>query len=91
VIAIEAAQRDLFLRRAQLPVHVTMIGAAVRLDGQAAVGPQLSLRAETIRRLQNRDQLRRANRTDRTDDPRPSRITRNSDKRKASNRTMVGT
>jgi hypothetical protein len=42
-----------------------MIGAAVRFDGQAAVGPQLSLAAEAVRRLQNRNQLRCANRTDR--------------------------
>src|SRR5450756_3079297 len=42
-----------------------MIGAAVRFDGQAAVGPQLSLAAEAVRCLQNRDQLRRANRADR--------------------------
>src|SRR5579863_539485 len=65
VIAIEPAQRDRPLRRAQLPIDVAMISAAVCLDSQTAVSPQLPLGAKAIRRLQDRDQLRRADRANR--------------------------
>ena len=33
VIAVEPAQRDWPLGRSQLPLDITMVGAAVRLDG----------------------------------------------------------
>ena len=65
VIAVEPSQRYLLLRRSQLPIDLTMIGAAVRLDSKAAVGPQLPLGAEAMRCLQDRDQLGRADRTNR--------------------------
>ena len=65
VIAVEPAQRDLSLRRSQLPIDITMIGAAVRLDSKTAVSPQLPLGPEAIGCLQDRDQLGRADRTNR--------------------------
>src|ERR1700687_2012260 len=37
VIAVETAQRYLLFRWSQLPLDITMIGAAVRLDGKTAV------------------------------------------------------
>ena len=49
VIAVEPAQRYLLLRGLQLPIDTTVIGAAVRLDSKAAVGPQLPLGAEPVR------------------------------------------
>src|ERR1700675_1589630 len=65
VIAVEPAQRHWSLRGLQLPFHVPMIGAAVRLDGQSAVRPQLPLGAEAMRRLENGDQQGRADRSNR--------------------------
>src|ERR1039458_8020797 len=44
-----------------------MIGAAVRLDSKTAISPQLPLGTETMRCLDDRDQQRRADRTDRGD------------------------
>src|ERR1700682_6236259 len=67
VIAVEPAQRYLPLRWSQLPFHITMIGAAVRLDGKTAVSPQLPLGAEAMRCLQNRDQLGCTDRPNRGD------------------------
>ena len=42
-----------------------MIGAAVRLDGQTTVSPQLPLGAKTMRRLQYAQHLRRPDRANR--------------------------
>jgi hypothetical protein len=58
-VLVQSANRDLLLRSLQLPLDIPVIGAAVRFDGKTSVGPQLSLAAEAVRRLQNRDQLRR--------------------------------
>jgi hypothetical protein len=55
VIAVEPAQRYLPLRWSQLPIDIAVIGAAVRLDSQTSVGPQLPLGAETMRCLQDGD------------------------------------
>src|ERR1019366_6053881 len=65
VIAVEPAQRYLLLGWLQLPIDIAVIGTAVRLDPQTAEGPQLSLGTEPVRRLQNRDQLGRADRPNR--------------------------
>src|SRR5260370_28939479 len=56
VIAVQPAQRYGPLRRSQLPLDTTMIGATVRFDSQAAVGPQLPFGAEAMWHLQDRDQ-----------------------------------
>src|SRR5438128_5439473 len=63
VVAVESADEHRFLGAHQLSVLEAVIGAAARLQGQPAVGPELTFAAEAVRRLYPPDQLRRANRT----------------------------
>src|ERR1019366_10244094 len=58
------AQRYGSLGSLQLTLHVVVFPAAVRLQSQAAVCPQLSLGAKPMWRLQQGDQQSRPNRTD---------------------------
>ena len=55
-VAIQSANRDLFLHSLQLSVDTAVISAGLRLDAKSAVGPQLPLGAETVRGLQNAKQ-----------------------------------
>jgi hypothetical protein len=64
VIAIQPANRGRLLRALQLSLNESLFGAAVRLDPKSAVGPELPLGAETMRCLQQSDQLRRPDRAD---------------------------
>src|ERR1700726_4064088 len=56
VVSVQSADRALLLRSLQLPVHTTVISAALGLDAKTAVGPQLPLGAETVWGLQNAKQ-----------------------------------
>src|SRR5215468_5459179 len=60
----------------ELAFHHMMVGAAVHLDAQTAVSPQLSLGAKPVRGLQNAQQHRRSDRTDRRNlaEPFPSPV-----------------
>src|SRR5713101_3973298 len=64
-IRVQPANRNLLLCPFELSFHHPVIGAAVRLDAQPAVGPQLPLGPEAVRGLQNAQQLSRTNRADR--------------------------
>jgi hypothetical protein len=52
-ILVQSADLDRFLFPLQLAVPHLMIGAAVPLDAETAVRPQLSLGAEAVRGLHN--------------------------------------
>ena len=65
VILIEPAQLLGFLGTLQPSSHVTVLRAVVRLNRETAVGPQLSLGAETMRGLDQRDEQRGSDRADR--------------------------
>ncbi len=56
---VQPANLDMLLLPFELAFHHMMIGAAVHLDAQTAVSPQLSLGAEAVRGLQNAQQHRR--------------------------------
>ena len=64
-VAVQRANRDLFLRSFELPADLTVIGAALCLNAQSAVSPPLPLGAETVRGLQKAQQYGGTNRTDR--------------------------
>ena len=64
VIFVEATKRRWFLRTLQLTIHVAVLRTVMCFYPQTAVGPQLSLRAKTMRCLNQRDQHSRPNRTD---------------------------
>src|SRR6266699_2582334 len=65
VILIEPTQLLWFLGTLQLSSHVTVLRAVARLNRETAVGPQLSLGAETMRGLDQRDEQRGSDRADR--------------------------
>jgi hypothetical protein len=48
-VAVQSTNGDLFLRSFELPVDLTVIGAAMRLGAKSAVRPELPLAAETVR------------------------------------------
>src|SRR5580658_578532 len=75
-VAVQSANGDLFLRSFELPVDPTVIGAALCLDAQSAVGPQQPLGAETVRGLQNAQQYGGPDRADRRNlaEPFPGRV-----------------
>jgi hypothetical protein len=52
------------LRTLQLSIHITMLGAVVRLQPQTTVGPQLPLAAEAVGRLHLGQQQRSPKRAD---------------------------
>ena len=52
-VAVQSANGDLSLGSFELSVDLAVIGAALCLDAQSAVGPQRPLGAETVRGLQN--------------------------------------
>src|SRR5207237_8181936 len=56
VVAVESADEHRFLGAHQLSVLEAVIGAAARLQGQPAVGPELTFAAEAVRRLYPPDQ-----------------------------------
>src|SRR5450631_3241391 len=64
VILIESANLLWLLRPLQLSVHVTILRAVVCLYCQTAVGPQLPLASEAVRRLYKGHQLRGPKRAD---------------------------
>src|SRR5713101_908931 len=66
-VLVQSANGTLFLRSLQLPVHTTVIGAALCLDAKSAVRPQLPLGAETMRSLQDAKQHGGPDRADRGD------------------------
>src|ERR1700730_546594 len=64
MILVESTKLLRFLGSSQLPVDVAVLRTVVRLQPKTAVGPQLSLGAKTVERLNQRDQLSRPNRAD---------------------------
>ena len=64
VIAIQPANRSRLFRALQLSLDETLPGATVPLDPKSALGPELSLGAETMRWLHQSDQQSRPDRTD---------------------------
>src|SRR5271169_3965803 len=64
-IRVQPANLSLLLGPVELSSYHPVIGAALRLDAQPAVGPQLSLGPEAVRGLQNAQQLGRTNRANR--------------------------
>src|ERR1700737_193514 len=64
VISIQPTELLRFLGAMQLSTHKTVLRTVVRLNAQATVGPELSLAAEPVRGLHQRDQTGGANRTD---------------------------
>src|SRR6202042_3454216 len=75
-VAVQSANRALFLDSFELPMDLTVISAALCLDAKSAVAPELSLAAETVRGLQNAQQHRGADRTKRRNlaEPFPGRM-----------------
>ena len=51
VILVQTTNADLLFAALQLPVEVAVFSAGAGLQGQSAVGPQLSLGTKTMRRL----------------------------------------
>src|SRR5271157_1121018 len=51
MIQVQAANEHRLFAALHLAVHHVIVGAAARLQGQPAVGPELALAAETMRRL----------------------------------------
>src|SRR5215472_5141257 len=70
-ILVQCADLDRFLFPLQLAVHHLMIGAAVPLDAETAVSPQLSFGAEAVRGLHNAEQHGRPDRTNRRNPAEP--------------------
>src|SRR5215472_1609526 len=70
-ILVQSADLDRFLFPLQLAVHHLMIGAAVSLDAETAVSPQLSFGAEAVRGLHNAQQHGRPDRTNRRNPTEP--------------------
>src|SRR5450432_3132674 len=66
-VSIQFANRDLLPGFMQLALHRTVVGAAMHFDGKTAVLPERSLGPKTMRCLDQRNQQRRPNRTDRRD------------------------
>jgi hypothetical protein len=64
VILIQASDLLRFLGTLQLSIDIAALRAVVGLNAQATVGPQLSLAAESMRGLHQRDQARGSNGTD---------------------------
>ena len=64
-ILVQPADLDRFLLPLQLAFHHLMIRAAVALDAETAVRPQLSFGAEAVRGLHNAQQHGRPDRADR--------------------------
>src|SRR5450432_4143571 len=65
MVAIQAAHGDALPVSLQLPSHITVFAAVVRLDRKTTVSPQLALGTETVRHLQQRHQQSGTNRADR--------------------------
>ena len=64
-ILVQSAHLDRFFLALKLAFDYLVIGAAVHFDTQTTVGPQLPVGAEPVRRLQDPQQHRRPDRTDR--------------------------
>src|SRR6266853_5113289 len=65
MILIEPTNLLGLLRTLQLSAHVTVLRTVARIDRQSAVCPQLPLGAETMRRLDQRDEQRGSDGADR--------------------------
>src|SRR5271157_5787802 len=65
VVAVEATKLNWFLAPLELSFHVAVLHTIVGLEPKTAVGPQLSLRSETKRSLDQRGHESSSNRTDR--------------------------
>src|SRR5438309_10629392 len=65
VISLQPTKLLWFLRTLQLSSHVAVLRTVMRLNRQAAVGPQLPLGAESVRCLNQRNQQNRPDRTNR--------------------------
>ena len=61
MILVQTPNGDLLLGAPQLALEVAVFPASAGFQCQSAVGPQLSLGAETMRRLDQRYHQRRAN------------------------------
>src|SRR3984957_9612238 len=66
-VSVQSANRYLLPGSLQLSLDLTVIGTAVHFDAEAAEFPERSLAAEAVRCLDQRDQQRRPDRTDRRD------------------------
>ena len=64
VVLIETTQLDWLVASLQLTLHRVVFSTAVRLQRQTAVRPELFLGAKPVRRLDQRHQQSRPNRTD---------------------------
>lgn len=64
VVRVETAERDRVVASLQLTLHIAVFSTAVCLQCLTAVRPQLSLGAKPVRRLDQRYQQSRPNRTD---------------------------
>ena len=64
VILIQTTNLLWFFRALQLSTDIAVLRTLVRLNAQPTVGPQLSLAAESMRSLHQRQQTSGANRTD---------------------------
>src|SRR6202162_4192269 len=65
MILIEPTNLLGFFRTLQLSSHVTVLRTVARIDRQTAIGPELTLGAEPMRSLDQRDQQSSPNRTNR--------------------------
>src|ERR1700730_13450574 len=65
VIQVQPTNRNVSLRSPELSLDIAVLTAAVGLQTKTAVGPELSLGAKTMRRLDKGHQQGRSNRTDR--------------------------
>src|SRR5271166_3197577 len=74
VVQVQAANEQRLFAALQLTVHHLIVGAAAGLQGQAAVGPELPLAAEAVRRLHAPDQQGGAYRTEPRNGAQPLRL-----------------
>ena len=63
-ILIQPTNRLWFFRALQLSTDIAVLRTVARLHAQSTVGPQLSLAAESMRSLHQRQQTGGANRSD---------------------------
>src|SRR5262249_19023018 len=64
VVVTETAHSDALPIALQLSSDIAVLATVVRFHGESAVGPQLPLGTESVRRLHQGQQERSANRTD---------------------------
>ena len=63
MVFVQTQHGDSLSVSSQLPFHKAVFAAVVSLESESAIGPQLSLGAKTMRRLEQRHQQGGTNRT----------------------------